>query len=164
MRAREALGEQQLDLVPGLLRGRGHQLVGVPGFQVRGQHQYRPHVQPAVGQRHEDRRVLPGNARRRDVPVGRVLGEVQLAEAVGVHRVVAGRPEELALVDLGDAREQDRGDAAIALDRYRAGEQHRGDHAACGHDATTCQRAAGGQGGASGQNRAPCQRATRGQR
>jgi hypothetical protein len=116
VRPREALDQQQLDLGPGLVRGGRHQLVGVPGSQVAGQHQHGSQVQAAFGQGHEDGWEPPGDARRVDVPVGRVLGEMQLVEAVGEHRVVAGLPVELALVDLGDAGEQHRGGPAVVSD------------------------------------------------
>ena len=51
---------------------------------------------------------------RLDALVGSVLRESQLADAVGEHRGIRGGQVELAGVDLGNVRQQLRGDGAIA--------------------------------------------------
>jgi hypothetical protein len=73
-------------------------------------------VQAAIGQGHEHGREPPGNARRVDVPVGRVLGEAQFVEAVGEHRIVACLPVHLALVNFRHPGEQHRSGPAVVSD------------------------------------------------
>jgi hypothetical protein len=49
-----------------------------------------------------------------DALAGHVFGKMQLSEAVGEHRVVARRCEQLALVDLSQVGEHDgRGGAVL---------------------------------------------------
>jgi len=73
-------------------------------------------MQPAFRHRSEDSREAPRHPRRLKALGRRVLGEMQLPDAVGKHRRVAGRQVELARIDLGDVSQHDGGGGALPGD------------------------------------------------
>ena len=116
IRLREALGDQHLDLEGGLELGSLEQLGGVLGSQMLGEQDHGGQAQPAVGQGVEDGGIVERRPRRADPLEGRVVRQVELVEAIGVHRVVTGGSEEAALLDLGDADDQLHGGGAFIGD------------------------------------------------
>jgi hypothetical protein len=74
-------------------------------------------VQPPVGQSVEQVREAPGDPRRLDPFVGRVLGHVQLTDAIGIHGGIRRREIQLARVHLGDMGHHLGGGGALAGDQ-----------------------------------------------
>ena len=101
VRLREPPRQQLLDLRLGLVRGGGHELGRVGRGQVGSQQHHRAEMQPAVGDRAEDHGEPPSGARRPNVLHGGLLAQVQLPDAVRVHRGEPGRQVEPACVNLG---------------------------------------------------------------
>ena len=63
-------------------------------------------VEPSGGDRSVDRGEASGRSGSVDTLEGGLLGEVELADTVGVHGRVASRPVEPAGIDLGEVGEQ----------------------------------------------------------
>ena len=119
---RGALGEQKPDVGTCLVRCRSNQLCHILPSKVRRQQADPAHVQPPLLHRVEDRGELPRRAGRLDALGGRVLGHVQFAQAVLVHRGVRRRQVELPLVRDGDVGQRLRGvRASLRNDRSQAG-------------------------------------------
>ena len=124
VRARGAVGQEQVDVGLAHVGGGGEEFVGVLDGEVRGEEDDGGEVEAAVGDGEEDLGKAAGGARGADALEGDVLGEVQAAHAVGVHGGTGGGEIEGAGVDLGEVGEQRRGGATIGGDEVgEAGEE-----------------------------------------
>lgn len=102
----EPFGQQPLDLLRRLVRGRRQEFLCRVFGEMRRQ-QHRPaQMQPPLGDRIEDGWEAPGGTGHADALVRRHFGSAQVPNAVGKHGGKAGRSEELARVELGDVGEQ----------------------------------------------------------
>jgi len=92
------------------------QLVGVFRREMRCEQAHGGQMKPAIGQGGKQGRELTSCPRRLDALRCSVLGQAQLAHAVGMHGRVAGRDVEPTRVHLGDVSQERRGGHAIVGD------------------------------------------------
>jgi hypothetical protein len=116
IRRAESVEHPQLEL--GLVppRRRGDQLADVLARHVRREHPRRGQMDAAGGERVEQSGNGASRASDLDALVRLVVGELQLAHAVGVHRRVPGGRVEPTVIDFGDVGEQDCGDRPVPRD------------------------------------------------
>jgi hypothetical protein len=89
VRPGEPLGQQLLDLLQRLIRGRGQEILGRVLGEIWRQEHHPAQVQSPLGDGIEDHREAPGGTGRADAPVSRRLGSAQMPNSVLEH----GRPD-----------------------------------------------------------------------
>ncbi len=110
---RKTLGQQLLDLRLSPVRRGGDQVGPVFRGEVRREQHHRGQAQAAVRERVENSRAMPCRTGGLDALGRRVLGQVQLADAVGEHGGIGRRQVQLAGVELGDVRHHGGGAASL---------------------------------------------------
>jgi hypothetical protein len=117
VRLGEALRHELLDLGLGLVGRGGEELGGVFRRQVWRQEADAAQVNPALGERGQDRRTPLRRPDGLDALGSSVLGQPQLADAIGEHRGIRRRQVELTRVELGNVCHHVSGGAAFLRDR-----------------------------------------------
>ena len=99
--------------VRGLMSRSREQFVSVLGPQVRCQPAHAAQMEPLVRDRGKDRGELPSRSGGVNTLRGDVFGHVQLVHAIRMHRMIARRRVEFALIKFRDVGEQDCGGRSI---------------------------------------------------
>jgi hypothetical protein len=81
------------------------QIASVLSTEMGGEKADRGQMEPSLGHLREEHRELPCRPRRTDAPVGGVLRQSELLDAILEHRRIARWNVQLPSVHLGDVRE-----------------------------------------------------------
>jgi hypothetical protein len=102
----ESGGDHNLDLRNGLVRDCSDQVVDIRGIETSRKDAQSTQAKSSIRERRKDRREFTSESRDLDPLGGRVLGEIEFADAERSHRLESGLQVEMSGVDLCDVGQE----------------------------------------------------------